>query len=79
MYGYFAKWQHDGIFTQLSGLLRALVRTQQGRDPEPTACILDSQTIKTSANVPLSQQAQTQANASSAANAISAPTPSACC
>ncbi|GAA2463344.1 hypothetical protein GCM10010405_54780 [Streptomyces macrosporus] len=30
VYGYFAKWQKDGVFAQLNGLLRELVR-QQGR------------------------------------------------
>lgn len=50
-YGYFAKWQQDGVFEQLTGLLRRLVREAEGRGAEPSACVLDSQTIKTSANV----------------------------
>ncbi|WP_030253155.1 IS5 family transposase [Streptomyces violens] len=56
VYGYFAKWQHDGVFAQLTGLLRRLVREAEGRSSEPSACVLDSQTIKTSANVPLAGQ-----------------------
>ncbi|MEU0484078.1 IS5 family transposase [Streptosporangium sp. NPDC006013] len=52
VYGYFAHWQNDSVFTQLSGLLRRLVRTAEGRDPEPTACVIDAQSVKTSANVP---------------------------
>ncbi|MFE6166230.1 IS5 family transposase [Streptomyces sp. NPDC056486] len=55
-YGYFAKWQEDGVFEELTGLLRRLVREAEGRDAEPSACVLDSQTIKTSANVPLTDQ-----------------------
>ncbi|MGX1480873.1 UNVERIFIED_CONTAM: transposase [Streptomyces canus] len=56
VYGYFAKWQQDGVFEQLTGLLRRLVREAEGRDAEPSACVLDSQTIKTSANVHLADQ-----------------------
>ncbi|MFI6513920.1 IS5 family transposase [Streptosporangium sp. NPDC050855] len=56
VYGYFAHWQSDGVFTQLSGLLRRLARAAQGRDPEPTACVIDAQSVKTSANVPATGQ-----------------------
>ncbi|MFD8016189.1 IS5 family transposase [Streptomyces sp. NPDC058955] len=56
VYGYFAHWQNDGIFDQLNGLLRGLLRQAEGREPEPTACLLDSQSIKTSANVHLADQ-----------------------
>jgi len=35
VYGYFAKWHKDGIFAQLNGLLRELVREQEGRGPSP--------------------------------------------
>ncbi|GCD33526.1 DDE transposase [Streptomyces chrestomyceticus JCM 4735] len=56
VYGYFAQWQRDGVFTQLTGLLRRLVREAEGRGAEPSACVLDSQTVKTSANVPRAGQ-----------------------
>lgn len=56
VYGYFAAWQKDGVFDRLSGLLRRLVREAEGRDAEPSACILDAQSIKTSANVPAAGQ-----------------------
>jgi len=52
VYSYFARWQKDGVFEQLSGLLRRLVRAAEGRDPEPTACVIDSQSVKTAATVP---------------------------
>ncbi|TLS41371.1 IS5 family transposase [Streptomyces montanus] len=57
VYGYFAKWQKDGIFDQLNGLLRQLVREAEGRDAQPSACVLDAQSVKTSANVPATGQA----------------------
>ncbi len=43
VYGYFAKWQRDGVFTQLTGLLRRLVREAEGRNGEPSACVLGLQ------------------------------------
>lgn len=56
VYAYFARWQKEGVFEQLNGLLRRLVRAAEGRDPEPTACIIDSQSVKTSTNVPAATQ-----------------------
>ncbi|WP_419664872.1 IS5 family transposase [Streptomyces sp. 2-1] len=56
VYGYFAAWQKDGVFHQLNGILRQLVRQAEGRNAEPSACVLDAQSVKTSANVPASGQ-----------------------
>ncbi|MFK0259237.1 IS5 family transposase [Streptomyces sp. NPDC090445] len=56
VYACFARWQRDGVFEQLNGLLRRLVRASEGRDPEPTACIIDSQSVKTSTNAPATTQ-----------------------
>jgi transposase len=36
--------------------LRQLVRRAEGRDAEPSACVLDAQSVKTSANVPATGQ-----------------------
>lgn len=51
VYAYFARWQTEGVFDQLNSLLRRQVRRQEGREEEPTACVIDSQSIKTSTNV----------------------------
>lgn len=32
VYGYFAKWQRDGVFAHLNGLLRRLLREKEMRD-----------------------------------------------
>lgn len=56
VYGYFAKWQADGIFAQLNGLLRELVRQQEGRNAKPSACVIDAQSVKTSTSVPAATQ-----------------------
>jgi transposase len=56
VYGYFAKWEKDGVFAQLSGLLRGLARQKEGRNAEPSACVIDAQSVKTSTSVPVSSQ-----------------------
>ncbi|MEV6704148.1 IS5 family transposase [Streptomyces sp. NPDC051453] len=56
VYAYFARWQEEGVFDQLNSLLRRQVRRQEGREEEPTACVIDSQSIKTSTNVPARRQ-----------------------
>lgn len=55
-YGYFAKWQKDGVFAQLNGVLRRLLRQQEGKSAEPSACVIDAQSVKTSASVPAASQ-----------------------
>ncbi|MEV5559374.1 transposase [Nonomuraea wenchangensis] len=84
-YAYFRDWQKDGIFEQLGGLLRRAVRTAAGRNPEPSACIIDagggvsSRTPKASRPPPTSRppaRAATPARRSPAASAASSPTPS---
>lgn len=49
VYSYFRKWQREGIWDQILRALRLQVRRKQGRDEEPSAAIIDSQSIKTSA------------------------------
>ncbi len=56
VYGYFARWQKDGVFAQLNGLLRELVRQQEGKNREPWACVIDAQSMKTSTSVPATSQ-----------------------
>lgn len=56
VYGYFALWSKEGIFTALNYNLTGLVRDHHGRSAEPTASIMDTQSVKTSTNVPLKTQ-----------------------
>ncbi|WP_329394422.1 IS5 family transposase [Streptomyces lydicus] len=56
VYGYFAKWQQEGVFAQLNGLLRRLLRQKEGRDAEPSACVIDAQSVKTATSVAASSQ-----------------------
>lgn len=45
---YFDKWNDDGTMLEIHDTLRRAVRMQQGREPEPTAIVIDSQSVKTS-------------------------------
>ncbi|GHO51285.1 IS5 family transposase ISMac15 [Ktedonospora formicarum] len=48
VYHYFRRWQRDGTWERAMTSLRREVRAHMGRDPEPSAAIIDSQSIKTS-------------------------------
>jgi|SRR5689334_12526474 len=48
VYHYFRRWQKDGTWEQLNGLLREELRQKIGKEPQPSATILDSQSSKTS-------------------------------
>jgi len=56
VYGYFAAWTTDGVFTSLNYDLTGLARKKAGRDNQPSACIVDTQSVKTSTNVPVTTQ-----------------------
>ncbi len=49
LYYYFRAWRKEGIWDQAMQALRKQVRQKQGRDEEPSAAVIDSQSIKTSA------------------------------
>jgi putative transposase len=48
VYHYFRLWRIDGTWETLNTALRKAVRAQQGKEPEPSAAIIDSQSVKTS-------------------------------
>ena len=48
VYLYFRQWKQAGIWEQVNAALRREVRVSLGREPEPSAAIVDSQSIKTS-------------------------------
>ena len=44
---YFVAWGKDGTWQQLVDALRTQVRKAEGRDETPSACCIDTQTVKT--------------------------------
>jgi putative transposase len=52
VYGYFAAWRDDGTLTRLHDVLRELVRASAGRNAEPTAAVIDSQSVRAADTVP---------------------------
>lgn len=49
VYWYFARWADDGTLERITDTLRRRVREQLGRDPEPSAVVIDSQSVKATA------------------------------
>jgi putative transposase len=46
-WSYFRRWREDGTWQRLHDAVRSAVRLVAGRDPHPSAAILDSQSVKT--------------------------------
>ena len=48
VYGYYWQWCKSGLWTKINAVLVQKVRVQQGREPQPSAGVIDSQSVKTS-------------------------------
>jgi putative transposase len=46
-YQYLRTWRQDGTWIRIHDQLRNEVRTRMGRHPQPSAAIIDAQTVKT--------------------------------
>jgi len=46
VYYYFSEWKKDGTFKRIMDLLREELREGMGRNKEPSAGIIDSQSVK---------------------------------
>lgn len=51
IYAFFRRWRDQGLVREFHGRLRGQVREKLGRDAEPTAAVIDSQSIKADAVV----------------------------
>ena len=49
VFGYFNSWRKAGVWEQINAALREAVREQEDRNAEPSAAIMDSQSVKTTA------------------------------
>jgi len=47
VYHYFRAWRIDGTWERLNTILRERERSRQGRVPQPSGCIMDSQSART--------------------------------
>lgn len=47
VYGYFARWRRNGTWLLIHDALRREVRQRAGRQEEPSAGVVDSQSVKT--------------------------------
>jgi len=70
VYGYFAAWRDDGTLARLHDVLRELVRASAGRNAEPTAAVIDSQSVRAADTVPKAHGAGTTPRRSTAASSI---------
>jgi transposase len=52
VYDVFCRWTRAGVWTQVHDALRDLVRVHAGRDPLPSAAIIDAQTVRGADTVP---------------------------
>ncbi len=48
VYHYFRRWSLDGTWERVNHTIRELLRARLGRNPQPSAAIVDSQSAKTS-------------------------------
>jgi transposase len=46
VHDYYRRWRKNGLLERLHAVLRAQVREQAGKEPQPSAGSLDSQTVK---------------------------------
>lgn len=51
VYAFWRRWRRDGLIAEFHDRLRAVVREAAGREAEPTASVIDSQSVKADAVV----------------------------
>ena len=72
IFDYFARWQADGTWGQIHATLYVRCREQAERQASPSACIIDSQSVKSveKGGPPLIRQALTRASGSKGKSAM---------
>lgn len=80
VHGYFDLWDYDGTLKRIHHVLYVACREQAGREASPTACIIDSQSVKSAekGGPRSTRMATMQARRSKGRNVISSRTRKAC-
>ncbi|MGW3958017.1 transposase [Streptomyces sp. NPDC004752] len=79
VYAFFRRWREKGLAKEFHDRLRDKAREDQGRDPEPTAAIIDSQSVKGAASVPAGSRGCDGGKRSTGGVGTSSRTVSVCC
>ncbi|MEU0176356.1 transposase [Streptomyces massasporeus] len=56
VYAFFRRWREYGLIAELHDWLRGEVREREGREAEPTAAVIDAQSVRAAATVPASSR-----------------------
>ncbi|MFD8308410.1 transposase [Streptomyces sp. NPDC059690] len=73
-YALFARWRDTGLVTELHDRLPEAVRAGKGRSPEPSAGVVDSQSVRQTPPSPPAREASTRARKSTVASGTCSPT-----
>lgn len=74
VYAFFRRWRQAGLIAEFHDRLRGMVREREGRETEPTAGIIDAQSVRAAASVPAASRGTTAARKYRAASDTSSPT-----
>ena len=78
VYWYFNRWEQDKVTEKILPVVRTQLRVQEGRNPEPSAGLIDSQSVKAPTPSGATPAATTPERRSTGASGSSSPTPWAC-